>query len=95
MSSSSQSGSVVSNEPPEDLVKGMSPLRNTPTLVLGVVSDILFPAFQQREIAETLRRAGNRSVTHVELGEDRSLFGHDTFLLDLEGVGGEIKRFLG
>jgi homoserine O-acetyltransferase len=95
MSSGSQSGSVVSNEPPEDLVKGMLPLRNTPTLVLGVVSDILFPAFQQREIAETLRRAGNRSVTHVELGEDRSLFGHDTFLLDLEGVGGEIKRFLG
>ncbi|KAK5127995.1 hypothetical protein LTR85_005112 [Meristemomyces frigidus] len=79
----------------EDLVKGMAPLRDTPTLVLGVASDILFPAFQQREVAETLRKAGNRSVTHVELGEDRSLFGHDTFLLDLEGVGGEIRRFLG
>jgi len=99
MSSSSatptQSASAVSSDPPEDLVKGLMPLRDTPTLVLGVASDILFPAFQQREIAETLRRAGNRSVTHVELGEDRSLFGHDTFLLDLEGVGGEIKRFLG
>jgi len=100
MSSSSSSptqsaSAVVSNDPPEDLVKGLLPLRDTPTLVLGVASDILFPAFQQREIAETLRRAGNRSVTHVELGEDRSLFGHDTFLLDLEGVGGEIKRFLG
>lgn len=79
----------------EDLVKGMAPLRDVPTLVLGVASDILFPAFQQREIAETLRQAGNRSVTYVELGEDRSLFGHDTFLLDLEGVGGEIRRFLG
>ena len=94
-SSTQQSTSAVSNDPPEDLVKGLMPLRDTPTLVLGVASDILFPAFQQREIAETLRRAGNRSVTHVELGEDRSLFGHDTFLLDLEGVGGEIKRFLG
>ena len=83
------------NQLSEDLVKGMSPLRDTPTLVLGVASDILFPAFQQREIAETLRKAGNRSVTHVELGEDRSLFGHDTFLLDLECVGGEIRRFLG
>jgi homoserine acetyltransferase len=93
--SPTQSTSAVSNDPPEDLVKGLMPLRDTPTLVLGVASDILFPAFQQREIAETLRRAGNRSVTHVELGEDRSLFGHDTFLLDLEGVGGEIKRFLG
>lgn len=78
----------------EDLARGMAPLRDTPTLVLGVASDILFPAFQQREIAETLRKAGNRRVTHVELGEDRSLFGHDTFLLDLEGVGGEIRRFL-
>ncbi|KAI6873306.1 hypothetical protein KC338_g1663 [Hortaea werneckii] len=79
----------------EDLVKGMAPLRDTPTLVMGVASDILFPAFQQREIAETLRKVGNRRITHVELGEDRSLFGHDTFLLDLEGVGGEIRRFLG
>ena len=79
----------------EDLVRGMSALRDTPTLVLGVASDILFPAFQQREIAETLWKAGNRMVTHVELGEDRSVFGHDTFLLDLEGVGGEIKKFLG
>lgn len=92
--SSSQSESAVSKEAAEDLVKGFLPLRDTPTLVLGVASDILFPAFQQREIAETLRKAGNRRVTHVELGEDRSLFGHDTFLLDLEGVGGEIKRFL-
>ena len=79
----------------EDLASGMAPLRDTPTLVVGVASDILFPAFQQREIAETLRRAGNKRVTHVEFGEDRSLFGHDTFLLDLEGVGGEIRRFLG
>lgn len=81
--------------PPEDLVKGLAPLRDIPTLVVGVASDILFPAWQQREIAEALRRVGNRSVSHAELGEDRSLFGHDTFLLDLEGVGGEIKRFLG
>lgn len=80
--------------PPEDLVQGMTALRRTPALVLGVDSDILFPSWQQREIADTLRRVGNRSVTHVELGQDRSLFGHDTFLLDLEGVGGEIRRFL-
>jgi homoserine O-acetyltransferase len=86
---------TVSSGPPEDLIKGLAPLRDTPTLVLGVASDILFPAWQQREIAQTLRKVGNRSVTHVELGEDRSLFGHDTFLLDLEGVGGEIRRFLG
>lgn len=81
--------------PPEDLVKGLAPLRDTPTLVVGVASDILFPVWQQREIAECLRHVGNRKVSYSELGEDRSLFGHDTFLLDVEGVGGEIKRFLG
>ena len=84
-----------SMRPPEDLVAGLAPLRNHPTLVMGVASDILFPAWQQREIAETLRAAGSRSVTHVELGEDTSLFGHDTFLLDLEHVGGNIRSFLG
>ena len=83
------------NRPPEDLVAGLAPLRSHPTLVMGVASDILFPAWQQREIAETLRAAGNRSVTHVELGEDTSLFGHDTFLLDLDHVGGNIRSFLG
>jgi len=81
--------------PPEDLVEGMKNLRDTPTLVMGVASDILFPAWQQREIAETLRKVGNRSVTHVELGEDTSLFGHDTFLLDLKHIGGNLKQFLG
>ncbi|KIV99364.1 homoserine O-acetyltransferase [Verruconis gallopava] len=83
------------HDPPADLVAGMKPMANTPTLVLGVASDILFPAWQQREIAETLRKTGNTMVTHVELGEERSLFGHDTFLLDVEGVGGAVKQFLG
>ena len=83
------------NRPPEDLIAGMSALRKHPTLILGVASDILFPAWQQREVAEALRAAGNRLVTHVELGEDTSLFGHDTFLLDLEHVGGSVRSFLG
>lgn len=81
--------------PPQDLVQGMSPLRNHPVLVMGVASDILFPAWQQREVAETLRAAGNKTVEHVELGEDISLFGHDTFLLDLENIGGRVGKFLG
>jgi homoserine O-acetyltransferase len=81
--------------PPQDLVNGLTVLRDHPALVMGVASDILFPAWQQREIAETLRKAGNKRVTHVELGEDLSLFGHDTFLLDLEHIGANIKQFLG
>lgn len=82
-------------DPPEDLVHGMQNLAGIPALVMGVASDILFPAWQQREVAETLRRVGNRSVTHIELGEDKSLFGHDTFLLDTENIGGALNRFLG
>ena len=83
------------SSPPTDLVLGLSVLNKHPTLVMGASSDILFPAWQQREIAETLRAGGNRSVTHVELGEDTSLFGHDTFLLDFEHIGSNIKSFLG
>ena len=80
--------------PPQDLVDGLAGLKNHPTLVMGVASDILFPAWQQKEIAETLRSAGNQQVKHVELGEDISLFGHDTFLLDLEHIGGNLGTFL-
>ena len=86
---------TTSSGPPQDLILGLKGLRDHPALVMGVASDILFPAWQQREIAETLRKAGNNSVTHVELGEDVSLFGHDSFLLDLEHIGGNLRQFLG
>lgn len=82
-------------QPPTDLIRGLSPLKNHSVLVMGVASDILFPAWQQREIAEALVAAGSSRVEHVELGEDVSLFGHDTFLLDLENIGGRVGRFLG
>jgi homoserine O-acetyltransferase len=83
------------SRPPEDLIAGLTSLRDIPTLVMGVASDILFPAWQQREVANALRHAGNRNVSHVELSEEQSMFGHDTFLLDLKNVGGNIKNFLG
>ncbi|PVH98413.1 homoserine acetyltransferase [Periconia macrospinosa] len=92
---SSVSTEPASNEPSPDLVAGLRPLAGTPALVLGVASDSLFPAWQQEEIATALQRAGNRNVTHIELGKEKSLFGHDTFLLDLENVGGAVKDFLG
>ena len=86
--------SNIAGDPPADLVTGLSPLCHHPTLVMGVASDILFPAWQQREVAETLRKTGNDRVIHVELGEDISLFGHDSFLLDLEHIGGRVRAFL-
>ncbi|OJD16687.1 homoserine O-acetyltransferase [Emergomyces pasteurianus Ep9510] len=90
---SSQSQSQT-QQLPKDLIQGLSPLKSHPILVMGVASDILFPAWQQREIAEALVTAGSSQVEHVELGEDVSLFGHDTFLLDLENIGGRLGRFL-
>jgi homoserine O-acetyltransferase len=81
--------------PSQDLVAGLAPLKNHSVLVMGVASDILFPAWQQKEIADALRAAGTRTVEHIELGEDLSLFGHDTFLLDLKNIGGNVGRFLG
>ncbi|KAL2107357.1 hypothetical protein VUR80DRAFT_5336 [Thermomyces stellatus] len=81
--------------PPEDLVRGLANLRDVPALVMGVASDMLFPAWQQREVADALRGAGNKDVIHRELSHEESHFGHDTFLLDLKTIGGTLKKFLG
>lgn len=84
-----------------DLLKGMSPIADKKVLVIGVKSDILFPHWQQQEIADMLREGNIKyhggdgsNVQHVELSEETSMYGHDTFLLDLEHVGGPIKEFL-
>lgn len=67
------------NPPPHlsDLAAGLRPLAHTPTLILGVQSDILFPVEQQQEVADALRMAGNADVRYYELG---GVWGHDTFL---------------
>ena len=91
---SSDDSQKAAEYPSPDLVAGLAPLKNHPILVMGVSSDSLFPAFQQREVADTLRMVGNERVQHVELGEDLSLFGHDTFLLDLKNIGGTVGEFL-
>lgn len=64
---------------------------NCPVMVLGVKTDVLFPIWQQRELAAACRSAGNSRVTFYELD---SIYGHDTFLLDLNGVGSAVKGFL-
>ncbi|KXN89549.1 putative serine-O-acetyltransferase cys2 [Leucoagaricus sp. SymC.cos] len=81
------------NPPPHlsDLAAGMAPLRDIPTLVLGVQSDILFTVEQQREVADALRMAGNQNVSYYELG---GVWGHDTFLIDVLNVGSAIRGFL-
>ncbi|ODQ67833.1 homoserine acetyltransferase [Nadsonia fulvescens var. elongata DSM 6958] len=81
-----------------DLVDGMLPLTDHKVLVIGVESDLLFPAWQQREIAEVIglvqQNNDKGSIEYVELDQETSMYGHDTFLLDLKNVGGPIKRFL-
>ncbi|KAG8907012.1 hypothetical protein FRB99_005532 [Tulasnella sp. 403] len=73
------------------LARGLIPLKNIPTLILGVQSDFLFPVEQQREVADALKMAGNNDVVYYELG---GVWGHDTFLLDVPNVGGAIRGFL-
>jgi homoserine O-acetyltransferase len=61
-----------------------------PTLILGVQSDMLFPVWQQLEVAQILQAHGTK-VTYYEL---RAKYGHDTFLIDIQTVGAAVKGHL-
>ncbi|PVU94190.1 hypothetical protein BB561_002737 [Smittium simulii] len=74
----------------DDLVAGLESV-TMPALIIGVQTDILFPSSQQKEMAKILKLSGNKSVTYYELD---SLYGHDTFLIDLVNVGAAIKGHL-
>ena len=61
-----------------------------PTLTIGISSDILYPAYQQREIADRLTADG----TPCEYVEIDSPHGHDAFLIEPEQVGDALAKFL-
>jgi homoserine O-acetyltransferase len=61
-----------------------------PALVIGVTTDVLFPVWQQRELAEALEKR-RVPTTYVELD---AAYGHDTFLIDRERVGGALRAHL-
>jgi homoserine O-acetyltransferase/O-succinyltransferase len=61
-----------------------------PTLVIGIWSDILYPSYQQRQIKEVLSGQG-KPAEYVEID---SPHGHDSFLIDIDQVGGATQRFL-
>jgi homoserine O-acetyltransferase len=63
---------------------------SSPALVMGISSDILYPAYQQRQIHEMLLAVGTKS-DYVEI---ESPNGHDAFLIDLDQVGPSISSFL-
>ncbi|ODV85771.1 hypothetical protein CANARDRAFT_140731 [[Candida] arabinofermentans NRRL YB-2248] len=91
---------LTAEEAKKDLMEGLSKFAHKDVLIIGVESDILFPAWQQREISELLTegsiaKGGDGSnIKHYELSEDDSFYGHDTFLLALNHIGTPVKSFL-
>ncbi len=63
---------------------------HAPALVIGISSDLLYPNYQQRQIAAVLHAAGNRS-RYVEVD---SPHGHDAFLINLDQLAEPIAAFL-
>ena len=61
-----------------------------PVLAMGVSSDLLYPAYQSREIVEAVNAAGGEA-DYVELD---SPHGHDAFLLEFDQVGEALTKFL-
>jgi len=61
-----------------------------PVLSIGVWSDLLFPSYQQRRLAELVSAAGAPG-TYAEID---SPHGHDAFLIDVDQVGDTIAKFL-
>ncbi|QKK02283.1 MAG: homoserine O-acetyltransferase [Pseudomonadota bacterium] len=59
-------------------------------LVLGVRTDILFPLYQQKELAAALD-GSDSDVTYHAL---QSVQGHDAFLVDIDTFGKPIRRWL-
>jgi homoserine O-acetyltransferase len=66
-------------------------IRARRALVIGVETDLLFPVFQQREVAELLRASGSDVTFHAF----PSIQGHDSFLVDNERFEPAIAEFLG
>jgi len=62
----------------------------SPVLVVGVSSDILYPTYQQKEIVDTLARLGK----DVEYAEIDSPHGHDGFLIDFPKMEPILREFL-
>ena len=57
--------------------------------VIGVETDILFPVYQQKEIADALLANGiDTSFANLE-----SLMGHDAFLVDYDHFNPHIKAY--
>lgn len=87
-------------EAQEDLLDGLSKFAHKDVLIIGVESDILFPAWQQKEIADMLSKGSKlkgcdgKNIKHIELSQEDSFYGHDTFLLAMDHIGKPVSDFL-
>ena len=61
-----------------------------PVLSMGISSDILYPAYQQKQICEIINESGG-SCEYVEID---SPHGHDAFMINLDQVGKPLAEFL-
>ena len=61
-----------------------------PCLSVGISSDMLYPSYQQQQIAELLQSVG----TDAGYAEIDSPHGHDAFLLNFDQLADPIADFL-
>jgi homoserine O-acetyltransferase len=71
-------------------VEAAVPRATMPSLTIGINSDMLYPAYQQRHIAELL----GLGASEAEFVEVDSLHGHDAFLINFDQFGAPIEKFL-
>lgn len=68
---------------------GLNNLDLRRALVIGVITDILFPIHQQRELAAAM----DKVVDNVQFIELNSIQGHDSFLVDMDNFRPVICKF--
>ena len=68
---------------------GLAKIKSKRVLVVGVESDFLFPAWQQKELVATLKKLG----VNANLKILSSIQGHDAFLVDKEHFDPVIREF--
>lgn len=74
-----------------DLPSALAGIQLKSACVIGVETDILFPAHQQKEIADALLEIGvDTSFSNLD-----SLMGHDAFLVDYEHFNSHVVSFFG